>query len=344
MLDGVDALLVHALQINPRVGWSRLAKVLGLDAVTLARHWKRLTDDGAAWTSCYPGPAMALAGHGCLAFVEVDCAGGRIAQAAEQLARLPMVITVEHVTGDRDLLLTVMAPDLATLSRWMTRTPAELPAVVAVRAQVAGSIYTEGSRWRLRSLTAAQTTALTQDLPAPEPPGDLVLSELDRRLMVALSADVRASFTALAPECGASPDTVRRRVNGLLASRAVHLRCEIARPLSERPVAAVVWAQIPSGEVEGVARRIAGMPDVRLCAGITGRHNLLVIAWVRSVNDLQKLETRLSGHAPGIVIADRAIALRTAKLSGHLLDESGYRTETVPIDGWSEPAPSGKPS
>ncbi|MDI3423392.1 hypothetical protein [Streptomyces luteolus] len=76
------------------------------------------------------------------------------------------------------------------------------------------------------------------------------------------------------------------------------------------------------------------MQDVRLCAGITSRHNLLVIAWVRSVNEIQRLETLVSEQAPGIVIADRSIALWTAKLSGHLLNEHGYRRETIPIDAW----------
>ncbi|MFD4022312.1 Lrp/AsnC family transcriptional regulator [Streptomyces sp. NPDC058576] len=341
-LTGIDASLVHALQISPRASWAQLAKVLNMDAVTLARRWKRLTDDGAAWTSCYPGPAMAEAGQGCLAFVEIDCAGGRLTEAAEHLARLPMVTTVEHVTGDRDLLLTVMAPDLGTLSHWITHTLASIPAVTASRTQVVGSIYTEGSRWRLRSLTAAQAAQLAQDRPVGETTGALEVSELDRRIMVALSADGRATYAALAEQCGASPDTVRRRVTGLLAAKAVHLRCEIARPLSERPVAAILWAQVPSDAVETTARRIAGMQDVRLCAGITGRHNLLVIAWVRSVNDVQKLETRVSEQAPGIVIADRAIALWTAKLSGHLLNEHGYRRKTIPIDAWG-PLPADVP-
>ncbi|MFJ5036054.1 Lrp/AsnC family transcriptional regulator [Streptomyces sp. NPDC088560] len=335
ILDEVDSALVHALQISPRASWARIAKVLDLDAVTLARHWKRLTDDGAAWISCYPGPAMAEAGHGCLAFVEVDCAGGRLAEAAEQLARLPMVTTVEHVTGDRDLLLTVMAPDLATLSHWITHTLASFPAVTASRTEVAGSIYTEGSRWRRRSLTTAQAAQLAENRPVGESTGPLTLSELDRRVMVALSADGRASYATLAERCGTSPDTAGRRVSALLAAKAVHLRCEVARPLSERPVTAVLWAQVSSHSVETTARRIAGMQDVRLCAGITGRHNLLVIAWVRSVNDLQELETRVSELAPSVVIADRAIALWTAKLSGHLLNEHGYRRGTIPIDAWN---------
>ncbi|MFE7328612.1 Lrp/AsnC family transcriptional regulator [Streptomyces sp. NPDC057565] len=333
-LNEADSALVHALQISPRATWSRLASVLDHDAVTLARRWKRLTDRGAAWISCYPGPALAESGQGCLAFVEVDCAGGRVLEVADRLSRQPMVTTVEHVTGDRDLLLTVMRPDLASLSRWVTRSLSSLPGVTASRTHVAGAIYTEGSRWRLRALSADQVARLTERRPpvgrTGGPPTDL-----DRRIMVALSEDGRAPYTALAETCGTGVDTIRRRTRHLLDAGAVHIRCETARPLSQRPVAAVLWAQVPSGSVEDAARRIAGMPDVRLCAAITGRHNLLVVAWVRSVNDIQRLEARVTTQAPGSTIGDRAVALWPMKLSGHLLDEAGYRRGTIPIDGWS---------
>ncbi|WP_043268094.1 Lrp/AsnC family transcriptional regulator [Streptomyces sp. CT34] len=335
-LDEVDSSLVHALQISPRASWARIAKVLGLDAVTLARRWSRLTEQGAAWISCYPGPALAASGYGCLAFIEVDCANGQLLEVAEQLTRQPMVSTVEHVTGDRDLLLTVMTTDLATLSHWSTTVLGALPGVTARRIHLVGAIYVEGSRWRLRALRPAQVARLAADQPPRgHRPGPVTLTDLDRRIIVALSADGRAPYTALAERCGASVDTVRRRTRRLLDEGAVHARCEIARPLSKRPVAAVLWAGVPADTVEQAARGIAGMGDIRLCAGITGRHNLLIVAWVRSVDDIQRLETRVTEKVPGIVISDRAVALWPMKLSGHLLDEHGYRLGTVPIDGWS---------
>lgn len=333
-LDGVDAALVHALQISPRASWATLAQVLGQDAVTLARRWRRLTERGAAWISCYPGPPLAASGQGVLAFIEVDCANGRLTEVADHLAAQPVVSTVEHVTGDRDLLLTVMAADLGALSRWITDVLGALPGVTGKRTHLAGAIYTEGSRWRLRALRPDQVARLSQHRPARDHPAGPDLTELDRRIIVALSVDGRASYTALAERCGSSVDTVRRRTARLLDSGAVQPRCEIARPLSARPVAAVLWAQAAPDSLQHAVRVIAGLPDTRLCAGITGRHNLLVIAWVRSADDIQRLETRVAAHVPGITVGDRAVALAPVKLSGHLLDERGYHRGTVPLDGW----------
>ena len=54
MVDETDLSLVHALQINPRVTWTRLARILEVDASTLTRRWTRLTREGLAWFTCYP--------------------------------------------------------------------------------------------------------------------------------------------------------------------------------------------------------------------------------------------------------------------------------------------------
>lgn len=338
-LDAVDQALVHALQISPRASWARIAEVLELDAVTLARRWARLSEQGAAWISCYPGPMLAATGQGCLAFVELDCAKGGLLATAAELAHHPRVSAIEHMTGGRDLLITVLAADLAALSGWITEVLGSLPGVTASRSQLAVTFYSEGSHWRLRALSPSQVERLAQDQPAREDAPAVVLTELDRRIITQLSADGRASFTALAERCGSSPDTVRRRTRRLFAAGAVQARCELARPLSHWPVALVLWARASAEALGRAARTITGMREVRLCAGITGRDNLLIVAWVRSVDDTQRFEAQVVERVPGLVIGDRAVALRQLKLSGHLLDRRGYRESVVAMDGWSASAP-----
>ncbi|MER5204794.1 Lrp/AsnC family transcriptional regulator [Streptomyces sp. NPDC002825] len=331
-LDDVDQALVHALQIAPRAGWNEIGAVLGLDAVTVARRWQRLTEAGAAWISCSPSPALASAGQGLLAFVEVDCAGGSLLTVAHSLAQLPHVTAVEHVSGDRDLLLTVMAPDLAALTHWMTRGIGAMPGVTASRTHLASTVYTEGSRWRLRALDRTQINRLTDTHTARTGAPVFPLTDLDHALVAALSMNGRATYRALADTCGASPDTVRRRVGRLFAAGMLHTRCEVARPLSEWPVTVIQWGRAAAGELERVSRAVTGAREVRLCAGVTGRNNILIVAWVKSLTDVQRFETRLTQRVPGLHITDRAVALWPLKLSGHLLDEHGYRTGGIPLD------------
>ncbi len=333
VMDDVDQALVHALQVAPRASWARIGTVLGLDAATVARRWQRLHECGAAWVTC--GPGTGLSGSGCLAFVEVDCASGDLMPVARGFAELPHVSAVEHVTGDRDLVLTVMAEDVGALARWVVGSLDTMRGVRSSRTHLAGTVFTEGSRWRFRALTPRQVERLAGEAPEPRPAR--LPDALDRRLIVALTEDGRASYTALAERCDSTPDTVRRRVHRLFAARMVQARCEVARPLSEWPVAVIVWARVPPDQVAEAARSVTGMREVRLCAGVTGRHNLLVIAWSRSVEDAQRFEADLARTAPNLVVGDRAVALWTMKLSGQLLDHRGYRTGAVPIDAWDIP-------
>ncbi|MFB7633533.1 Lrp/AsnC family transcriptional regulator [Streptomyces sp. NPDC056149] len=336
-LDHVDQALVHALQIAPRASWARIASVLGLDAVTVARRWHRLTESGAAWISCHPAPVLAASGQGCLAFVEVDCAPDRLHPVARALATAPHVAALSHVSGDRSLHLNVMARDLAALSRWVTRGLAPLDGVLGVHTHLAGPVHTEGSRWRLRALDGQQVAQLAAAAPRTrtDTPA-FTLDGLDQRLVTALSVDGRATYRALAEQCGASPDTVRRHVNRLFAADMLHARCEVARPLSEWPVAVSLWGQVPAAKLREVTHRVTGMREVRLCASVISRHNLHLVAWVRSLDDAQRFEVRLAERAPDLTVTDRAVALWSMKHSGHLLDEEGYRVGATPLALWDE--------
>lgn len=342
-LGDVDQALVHALQVAPRVSWARIGAALDLDAVTVARRWQRLTEAGAAWISCHPAPALAGSGQGCLAFVEVDCAPGRLPDVTRVLAAAPHVAALSQVSGDRDLLLNVMARDLASLTRWTTGELAALEGVRAVRTHLAGRVHAEASRWRLRALSREQVAVLTADEPARRTAAPAFpLTALDHRLITALSVDGRATYRALAERCDANPDTVRRHVRRLFAADLLHARCEVARPLSDWPVGVTLWGRVPAARLQEVAQRITGMREVRLCASVISRYNLHIVAWVRSLDDAQRFEIRLAEQAPDLNVTDRAVALGPMKLSGHLLDEDGYRVGATPLALWKEAAVSGR--
>lgn len=332
VLDDLDQALVHALQIAPRAGWARIGAALGVDPVTVARRWARLAEAGAAWVACHPAPVLADSGQGCMAFLEVDCASGRAGEVAAALGAYPHVISVEQVSGDHDVHLTVLAQRLSALTAWVTHGLGALPGIVRTRTYLAGSVYTEGSRWRLRALDAAQIARLTESEPPRAASAVFELTDLDQALLAELSVDGRAGHRALAERCGTSPDTARRRVNRLFAAGMARPRCEVARPLSEWPVSLVLWGRVAAADLRAVSEQVVGAREVRLCAGVIGRHNLRVIAWVRSLDDALRFEAGLAERVPALTVVDRAVALYPVKHNGHLLDERGYRTGVVPID------------
>lgn len=336
-LDELDLAVLSALQVDPRASWSRIGDALGVDPVTAARRWARVTDGGYAWVTCTPGPAQYTAL--CTAFIDVDCAAGRASEVAQAVALMPHVATVEHVSGGRDLYLTIFVPDLAALSRLLLEQLAALPGVRATRTQVATQVYAEGSRWDLRGLDSSQRAALGRS--APHRPvvarQHAAMNAKDRQLAVLLAHNGRESYTDLATGLGAGLSTVRRRLNALLSAGHLAVRCEIARPLSDWPVSASVWADVPPGDLDRVAQLVTSLPETRMCMALTGGPaNLLFTVWLRTAGDLQRLEVELARRVPTLTVVDRAVALRHIKRMGRLLDEAERSVGTVPLGVWDD--------
>lgn len=328
-LDELELQLINALQINPRVPWTVAGSVLGVDPVTAARRWDRLTGAGLAWISVYRAPTLRPFVGAC---IQVQCAAGKANAVADQLCGDHRVGTVEHITGDGDLQLTVFVPSLSELSSYVLTSLGAIRGVRDCRTHVMTSIHTEGSRWQLRALTASQRDRIAATRPEPDGRPDESLATPDRALLTALELDGRATFAVLAARTGISGSTARRRVNSLLATRRIVLRCEVAQPLSGWPVSASLWCRVAPSDLDRVVALLAQLPETRLCATVTGgRANLLLAVWLRATGDIHRLEAALSERVPELDVLDVALALRHVKRLGRLLDEHGRATGVVPL-------------
>ncbi|MFD7992181.1 Lrp/AsnC family transcriptional regulator [Streptomyces mexicanus] len=334
MVSELDLALVHALQVRPRAAWSELAPALGVTAGTLARRWERLTARGLAWVYAAPGPAFSRSRV--TAFVLLRCRLGAREDLAAAIAAFDEAVTVETTApGSADLLLDVLTPDLASLTRFLTERLSALDGITAVECLVATALYTEGSRWRLRSLDATQLTALGGPAAGerqPAPRADL--DALDRVLLAELAADGRLELAELAQRAGTSAATVRRRLNRLTGSHLITFRCDMAPPLTGLPVAVTFRGRLPARDVNALHRALAALPECRLLAAVTGTDNVLATFWLRDIAEIQRRETSLCTRLPTLTVTDRIIGLHTVKRMGHLLDRDGRRTGTRPVRPW----------
>lgn len=339
MLDSVtvselDLALVHALQVRPRAAWTDLAPLLGASAVTLARRWERLTGEGLAWVSAVPGPAFSHGG--CTAFVFLRCAPSARQRLAARVAELPQAVTVELLTpGRADLMLDVLAADFATVQRFVEEELAALPDVLGMECVFATSLYSEGSRWRLGSLDAAQLRVLGRPRTTAgtgRPLGDL--TTLDRALLDALVRDGRTRLCELAALTATSAATARRRLHRLTAGGIVGFRCDVAPAVSGLPVSVTFRGRAPANDVNRLHRTLATLPECRLLAAVTGNANVLATYWLRDLGSLQQRETAACAQLPSLHITERILGTRTVKRMGHLLDDAGRRTGVRPIRPW----------
>lgn len=339
-LEESDLQLINTLQLDSRAPWTRVGAALSVDPVTAARRWYRLTASGAAWVTAHVGRGQSP--QGCTAFVEVDCAAGAALEVGDTLARWPHVLTVEHTTGGRDLLLTVIVPSLGALSRFMVEAIGILPGVVRSRSQVVTTAYAVGGDWRLRALDPDQQACMGGN-GRPHVRSTWSLTGTDRSIALALCRDGRSSLTQLARTTGTSLSTTRRRLGALLESNSVMLRCDVAQPLSGWAVSTWLWIEVPARDHAEVAGSLTGLPETRACFALTGgQAGLLYCAWLRSLADAQRLEQTLSARVPGLTVVDRAVVLRFVKRVGTLVDSKGRRIDVVPMDVWSDPVASAR--
>jgi len=330
-------MLIGALQVAPRASWADVGAALGVSAVTAARRWERISGSGVAWVTAAPG--MSRRAEQCMAYVEVDCLPGRRTEVAAELARHELVVTVEITTGTADILLTIAAADLLTLSHYLLDHLGAMEHVLRTRARVASKIYTEGSSWRLVELGEDALRILERSVVRPdgEAGEESPASARDvRRLAGLLTVNGRASYAELAEATGISATTVRRHVGRLLQSGTLIPRTDLAAELSGSPVQVYLWADAPVEGLPATAGAISQLRQVRLCATVSSAPCMVLCAWLHTVEEVHRLELAIARRLPQVRIVDRLVVLRTVKRMGRLVDSHGRAVGVVPINIWDD--------
>jgi DNA-binding Lrp family transcriptional regulator len=327
-VDDLDLALVNALQINPRASWSLVGKALEVDPVTVARRWERLSASGTAWVTCYTQVRGAFFG-----WLQVACEPAKVGSVADALAADPHAVTVAHTTGGGgDLIVALVTTDFFGFSRYVIERVHRVPGVLSVRSHPFARSYLEGSHWRLDGLNREQRAVLEASRTSAGCGPEDVLTD-ERPIALALTEDGRLPLTELAARTGVSVNTARRRLMRLVEADRIILRCELARFCSGWPITVIFWTRVPADRADSVARHVAALRQVRTCAiTASGPNNLVFSAWLRTVEEIQQLETLFTREFPDITITDRSMILRQVKLVGSLLDVAGRRTGTVPMD------------
>jgi DNA-binding Lrp family transcriptional regulator len=109
-IDALDSRLLLELRANPRVGVVEISRRLGVARGTAQARMDTLAARGVI-TGFGPEVEPARMGYPVLAFISLEIVQGRLEEAVATLARVPEVLEVHGVTGDRDLLCRVVARD-----------------------------------------------------------------------------------------------------------------------------------------------------------------------------------------------------------------------------------------
>ncbi|MDX8035943.1 Lrp/AsnC family transcriptional regulator [Lentzea sp. BCCO 10_0856] len=301
-MESIDQRLIHALQIDGRAPFAKIAGALRISEHTAARRYHRLRERGIRVRGALNRFRL---GHHAWT-LRLRCtpdAGPTLAQA---LARRPDTFWVHLMSGGTEIscLQQVESPDELLLDRLPRR-------LVDVSAHNILQGFASPGTWRgIACLTDDEATALKPEV-APEPPTGL--TDLDEALLVTLALDGRAGYAELATRAGTSESTARRRVEHLRRTGVLELQLDADPAQLGFPTQARLWMRVQPQHLEAAGAALATHPEVYFAAATTGPANLVASVTCRSGGDLYRYLTERVGGLAGVRELETAPVLRTLK-------------------------------
>ncbi|WP_028926553.1 Lrp/AsnC family transcriptional regulator [Pseudonocardia acaciae] len=318
MLDELDRGLVHALHVDGRAPFARIAAVLGTSTQTVTRRYQRLRADAGLRVVGLLDPHRADRHRW---IVRLTAATGTAPELAAALARRPDTSWVRLTSGGTEIAAIVdTAPGLdgASAHSLLLRDIPRTASITAVSAHYILHTYLGGpTTWR--GLTAALTDDQERELrpPAPTapPPEPVPLTDVDRRLLAVLLRDGRAGYAELAAATGRSAATVARRLAELRGTGALFFDLELDDTKLGVTTQALLWLSVPPARLDEVATELAGHDELAVVAATTGRTNLMASALCPTPAALHHYLTRRLAF-DAITAIETAPVLRTLKAAG----------------------------
>jgi hypothetical protein len=79
------------------------------------------------------------------------------------------------------------------------------------------------------------------------------------------------------------------------------------------------------------------MRQARLTATVAAGPVIALCTWLRTVEELHRLELAIAEQLPQLQVVDRLVVLRVVKRMGWLINEGGRSTGVVPVNIWDDP-------
>ncbi|MFE3033980.1 AsnC family transcriptional regulator [Streptomyces canus] len=324
MLDDLDRGLIHALHIDGRVPFSRIASVLGVSAQTVARRYRRLRAESGLRVVGLTDPHQAGRTQWLVRLTVTPRSARDIAGA---LVRRPDTSWVKSASGGTEIVAVVHAPnDSASERSLLLYDIPRTAGITAVSAHCLLHTYVGGpANWRrsAEALDEDQRRVLREAVAADGAPRQPAAG--DAGLLAALEKDGRAGQGELARATGWAPATVGRRLAELRAGGALFFDVEVDAGLFGVRTRALLWMSVPPSRLERVAAELSGHDELAFLAATTGPTNLVAQALCRDPADLHRYLTRRLGALEEIRSLETSPVLRNLKAASPVL-MTGART------------------
>lgn len=317
MLNALDAQILHALQLAPRVSFRRIAAVVGTTEQTVARRYHRLRRDGVARVI---GLQNRYVDGEATWVCRMRATPDRISQLAGALVRRPDVSHANVLTGWTELVCVIRAPLdgsredllLQLLPRTTSVTDITIDLLLHSFGQPISASWTGYGRTlsdrQAEEILAERTDAVSSDQRT-------VATTEDRPIFEALAEDGRTPQSQLAARTGWSVARVSRRIAALEACGALHYDVDVLPERLGYQLSAMLWLTLAPKDIHRVGERIAAHGQIAFAGATSGSTNLMAIAICRDTDDLYRYLREQLGQIEEIHSYE--VNIRTQRLKQH---------------------------
>jgi DNA-binding Lrp family transcriptional regulator len=316
-LDSTDLALIHALNVDGRAPFSRIAEVLGVSDQTVARRYRQLR---ASNTARVVGLVFPWRVGDTRWYLRVRCAPDVAVSVATALAHRPDTYWVRMLSGGTEIDCVVQGRDHTEPGHLLLQRLPRTPRVLDVSAHSLLHVYLGGAVEHLGildALTRDQVAALR--VPMSDSDEVIPLDEADYRMLTALEHDGRAGFPELAKATGWSESTAKRRLDFLRESGALYFDVDMDIAAMGFTVEARLWMSVPPSQLAAVGDAMSRHPETTFVAATTGSRNLMASIACRSVPELYKYLTQKVGALLAVENIETAPVIRTIKRGATLV-------------------------
>ncbi|WP_055546068.1 Lrp/AsnC family transcriptional regulator [Streptomyces sp. NBRC 110028] len=316
--DDLDRALLHALQLDGRAPFSRIAEVLGVSDQTVARRYTRLRTTGAIRVLGLTDP-MAVGEVAWM--VRVRCLPDAAVPVAEALARRTDTSWVHVLSDGTEVVATTRAASGQDNDALLLRKLPHTPRVTGVSAHCVLHQFFGGALGLVNksgALSPEQAARLA--FPGVDHPGGSAgaLTAEDRKLLAVLARDGRAPLAELAAATGWSQSTVRRRLAALRADGTLYFDVDQRQRMFGYDITAVLWLSVPPSDLAATGQALADHPEVAFACATTGPTNLMASVVCEGVSALYTYLTTRIAALPAVRHMETSPIIRRIKGPGPL--------------------------
>ena len=305
--DDLDRQIIHALQLDGRAPFSRIAGALGVSDQTVARRYARLrsTKNVRVIGRTDPDRVGEVSW-----FVRVTCTPNVARTVGQALARRPDTSWIKLTSGGTEIVATVRAASDRYSETLLLEKLPRTPQVLDVTASCLLHVFVGGPQSIVEALTPEQAAHLR---PAPVSGAQTTLDEGDRRMLALLERDGRTDFTALAAATGRPATTLRRRLAELRACGAVYFDVDLDYRDLQMTSQTMLWLSVAPDRIVTAGEALAAHPEVPFVAAVTGATNLYANVLCPDPSALFTYLTTRIAALPGVQRMETAPVVKTIK-------------------------------